>query len=180
MELKFFNYESCFRYYTQSIESIKQARVKGEVILAKPILLLSVIDAVDNREIVVNKIRLTESLEQRYYALMRRYARGSQFDEPTKIEYPFWHLQSDGFWHLSGVPTPDTMTKSVSHKFLVENVDYAYLDEELWFLIKHPVFRERLRDYIIEHKLPHRDDEDFGLRYVANGLCALLPLLVAS
>ena len=87
MELKFFNYESCFRYYTQSIESIKQARVKGEVILAKPILLLSVIDAVDNREIVVNKIRLTESLEQRYYALMRRYARGSQFDEPTKIDY---------------------------------------------------------------------------------------------
>lgn len=180
MELKFFNYESCFSYYTQSIETIKQARVKGEVILAKPILLLAVIDAVDSEEIVGNKIRLTDRLEQRYNALMRRYACGSQFDNSTKIEYPFWHLQSDGFWHLSGVSTPDTMSKSVSHKFLVDNVDYAYFDEELWFLIKHPVFRERLRDYIIEHKLPHRDEDDFGLRYVANGLCALLPLLVAS
>ena len=167
MAINFFNYEACFLHYTSRIQSIRQAKIKGEVIVAKPVLLLSIIDSIEANEIGPNRIRLTMRLEDRYYALMRKYARGSQFDNPTKIETPFWHLQSDGFWHLSGIEMPESMSATASRKYIDENVDYAYLDEELWLMLQNAAMRIRLREYIIEHKLPHNDDGE--LRFVADG-----------
>lgn len=52
-------------------------------------------------EFVNNQFVMNDWLEGRYKLLMQRYARDSQFDEATGIEKPFWHLESDGFWHLN-------------------------------------------------------------------------------
>jgi len=37
----FFDYEQCFNYYAKKIMTIRQAKIRGEVIVAKPVLLLS-------------------------------------------------------------------------------------------------------------------------------------------
>ncbi len=43
-ELRFYNYEQCFAHYTKRIMNIRQAKVHGEVIVAKPVLLLALIE----------------------------------------------------------------------------------------------------------------------------------------
>ena len=41
--IKFFDYEQCFAFYAKRIMNIRQAKIRGEVIVAKPVLLLSLI-----------------------------------------------------------------------------------------------------------------------------------------
>ena len=48
-QLNFFNYEQSYTYYTQQIMSIRQAKIHGETILAKPVLLIAIIDAIDEK-----------------------------------------------------------------------------------------------------------------------------------
>ena len=44
--LQFFDYEQCFAFYAKRILNIRQAKIRGEVIVAKPVLLLSLIDGI--------------------------------------------------------------------------------------------------------------------------------------
>lgn len=37
--------------------------------------------------------------------------------------------------------------------WLKDNVSFASFDDELWILLQNKEWRERLREYIIEHKL---------------------------
>lgn len=84
-------FEKCFTIYTKRIMNIKQAKIRGEVIVAKPVLLLAIIDGVSNDMFKDNEIQLTEWLESRYMMLMQQYMKSSQFDKPTNISNPFWH-----------------------------------------------------------------------------------------
>ena len=99
-DLTLYFYKKCYANYTKRIMNIRQAKIRGEVIVAKPVLLLAVIDGISSEVFCDNKFCLTEWLEARYVRLMQQYMKASQFDKPTDISNPFWHLQSDGFWHL--------------------------------------------------------------------------------
>lgn len=138
--------------YLNKIMRIRQAKKYGEVIVAKPVLLLAIIDGIESQVFTNNSIQLNDWLEARYEGLMRQYTRHSQFNGFSPINNPFWHLESDGFWHLHfrGKPvrsiTPTT-------KWLKENVSYASFDHDLWILLQNQVMRQRLRDYIKSNKL---------------------------
>lgn len=172
----FFEYNKCFAHYAKLIMNIKQAKIHGEVIVAKPVLLLAIIDGIGDEEFLVNEIMLTEWLESRYLMLMNKYMQNSQFEKPADISNPFWHLQSDGFWHLQFV---DELQKGTtpSKRWLKENVSYAYLNNDLWLLLQNKVWRMKLRDYIIEHKLT--DDSWLG-KIAAEGLGAIVAILFAA
>ncbi|MBR5657104.1 MAG: hypothetical protein IKW98_10590 [Prevotella sp.] len=150
--LRFYNYEKCFEYYTQCIFNLRQAKINGEVIVAKPVLMLALLDGVNDGEFVGNNFSLTDWLEVRYLSLMRKYTKDSQFDDPSSIYNPFWHLHSDGFWHLhlkkerEGRATPST-------GWLKENVSSARFDDDLWVLLQNREWRMKLRDFIVEKKL---------------------------
>ena len=58
-------FEKCFTNYTKRIMNIKQAKIRGEVIVAKPVLLLAIIDGIDSELFIENKFLLTEWLEAR-------------------------------------------------------------------------------------------------------------------
>lgn len=169
-------FEKCFTNYTKRIMNIKQAKIRGEVIVAKPVLLLAIIDGIDSELFIENKFLLTEWLEARYEELMRMYMKNSQFDKPTDISNPFWHLQSDGFWHLQLAERPQESV-TPSKRWLKEKVSYAYFDEDLWLLLKDRVWRTKLRDYIIEHKLT---DDSWNSRMVAESLGILAAILLAA
>ena len=112
-DLRFYFYEKCFANYTKRIMNIRQAKIRGEVIVAKPVLLLTIIDGINANMFKDNRFHLTEWLETRYLLLMQQYMKSSQFDKPTDISNPFWHLQSDGFWHLHfSEEPPEGMTPS--------------------------------------------------------------------
>ena len=144
--------EQIYSYYTNCIMNLRQAKIKGEVIVAKPVLLLALIDGVWQGVFKENVFVLNEWLENRYLKLMLENTSKSQFDKPADISNPFWHLASDGFWHLHGNAV-QTMKTTPSKKWLKENVSYACFDEDLWILMQNQTWREKLRNFIVEHKL---------------------------
>ena len=174
--LHFYNYEQCYAHYIKRIMSIRQAKIHGEVIVAKPVLILALIDGIESGEFIANRFVLNEWLEKRYLTLMKQYTQNSQFPNPADISNPFWHLQGDGFWHLihqTAVAKGSTPTK----KWLKENVTYGHFDDDLCVLLQSKVWRQKLRDYILEHKLT--DDSWLG-KIAAEGLGAIVALLIAA
>ena len=83
---------------------------------------------------------------------MKIYTFNSQFEKPADIANPFWHLASDGFWHLHSNEL-SSMKTTPSRKWLKENVNYASFDEDLWVLLMNMEWRRKLEDFIKVHKL---------------------------
>ena len=175
--LDFFNYEGCLIYYKGRIENINQAKKHGEESVAKPVLLLAVIDSITYGEITSNQIRLTEELIVRYERLMDTYAKDLKYYSKTSVSNPFWHMQGDGFWHLAGAECIKSQKNTPSVPWLQEHVSYAYVDEALWILLQNKTMRLLLRNYIVEHKLT--DDSWYG-KIAAEGLGAIAALLLAA
>lgn len=174
--LQFFDYEQCFTFYAKRILNIRQAKIRGEVIVAKPVLLLSLIDSINENVFVDNEFEMNEWLEEHYLMLMRKYTRSSQFSNVTGIENPFWHLASDGFWTLQYRYDPPNGV-SPSKRWLKDNVEFAYFDESLWIMLQNKVWRTKLRDYIIEHKLT---DDFWSSKMAAEGFGILAAILLAA
>ncbi|MBR2237110.1 MAG: hypothetical protein IJ887_04435 [Prevotella sp.] len=74
--------------------------------------------------------------------LMSHYARGSRFDDKTGIEKPFWHLESDGFWHLNYQGERLSKSHTPSKAWLKESVEFAHFDEPLWILLQNRAWRK--------------------------------------
>ena len=174
--LLFFDYEQCFAYFAKHIMKIRQAKIRGEVIVAKPVLLLALIDGISENVFTDNEFALNDWLESRYLMLMKKYTSSSQFSNVTGIENPFWHLTSDGFWNLQYRRFPKS-DASPSKRWLKDNVEFASFDESLWILLQNKVWRTKMRDYIIEHKLT---DDSWKGKIAAEGLGIIAALLLTA
>ena len=111
----------------------------------KPILLLSVIDLISQKIITENKILVSEELIDtfnKYWNILASEYKGG-------FHYPFFHLQSEGFWHLTLKPDFNGLQPKTMNK-LKQSVEYASLDEELFTLIQDPESRKELIDTLIE------------------------------
>ena len=150
--LQYYDYSCCYANYTERIISIRQAKIQGEVIVAKPVLMLALIDGIEEGVFAVNSFSLNEWLEARYLKMMLEYTRQSQFAKPSDISNPFWHLSTDGFWHLQLKKEVDKGI-TPSRAWLKENVGKASFDEDLWVLLQNKQWRTRLREFIVAHKL---------------------------
>ena len=175
--IQFFNYEQCYQHYTKRIMNIRQAKIKGETIVAKPVLMVAIIDGIEANVFRNNQFAINDWLEGKYKMLMSQYAKDSQFEEKTGIEKPFWHLESDGFWHLNYPGDCLNKSHTPSLAWLKENIEFAYFDEALWILLQNKVWRMKLRDYIIEHKLT--DDLWSGMK-AAEGFGIIAALLLVA
>jgi putative restriction endonuclease len=157
--------------------SIRQAKIHGETIVAKPVLLVAIIDGIEANVFANNQFVINDWLECRYKMLLSKYAKESQFDNLTGIEKPFWHLESDGFWHLNYQGERLCKGRTPSKAWLKESVDYAYFDEALWILLQNKEWRLKLRDYIIEHKLT---DGFWNNKNTAVNLCAIAAIVLVA
>ena len=83
-------------------------------------------------------------LKEMYYAILKGYT-----DIMTPVQYPFYYMRNDGFYHING----QTALKTPSEKYINEHIDYAYLDPELWDLLQDPLVRDEFRKAIINHYL---------------------------
>ena len=70
--LEDYDYQRCYSRYTHRILNLRQAKIKGEVIVAKPVLLLALIDGVDQDVFSDNKFVLNDWLEEKYLELMKK------------------------------------------------------------------------------------------------------------
>lgn len=74
--------------------------------------------------------------------------------ERTHLEYPFYHLQSDGFWHLQLKAGKESAFRTyeqsrLTRQRLLETVDFAYLSGPLWDELKDESSKEIVRGWIM-------------------------------
>jgi len=129
-------------YYKTMLLSVKTQVVGGKRKVAKPILLLAIIQAIRNNLLTDNQIKYSDELEGIYKGL---YAKYGELLSPMK--YPFYHLTSDGFYHIKGL----LPTKSPTPKQLKERIEYAYLDPQLWELLQSEGNRQEIQKAIEEY-----------------------------
>lgn len=73
----------------------------------------------------------------------------------TPFNMPFFHLNAEEYYHIKWKTKNEKpcQAQSPSSKYLRENIDYAYLDPELWDLLQDPLVRDEFRKAIINHYL---------------------------
>lgn len=117
----------------------------------KPFLLLSVIELIEQGDIRENWIPLSHSLIDtfhRYTALTPHWN--------SKIHNPFFHLKTDGFWHLH----PKTLNKrspssTPTLRQLLDAGACASFDDRLFLFLTDAQHRETIRQTIIDTYFPH-------------------------
>ncbi len=83
--LNFYNYDECLKFYSNRIRQLNQNKMYGKVNIAKPVLLLAVIQLIDKRWLLDNRIILTSEIENRYKDLYHQYDRTK---DATPVYYP--------------------------------------------------------------------------------------------
>jgi putative restriction endonuclease len=117
----------------------------------KPVILLAVMDLIAEGTVSANLIEVTPDLGEMFTLY---WSRVMPPDQRGNLALPFFHLKSDGFWHLMPQPGKETIVegsdqiKSV-HR-LRELILGARLDEELYQLLQNDRSREQLRALLIE------------------------------
>jgi len=139
------------QYFTK-FQSINTATVDKAKAPHKPILLLSIIQSFEQREIKENKIYITPQLVARFKDNWHHLVHNPRFT--SNFSLPFYHLKSEKFWHLKSFPgreillTSSNSIKSFGH--LKDVVDYAYLNEDLFELLITHDGREELKEALLQ------------------------------
>lgn len=133
-------------YYSQlfSALNVSSSRKRGNAHY-KPILILSVIDLIARDIITNNQIPVSDELIntfERYWNLL------ASTSYKGGLHYPFFHLQTEGFWYLRFKPDFNGLQPKTTNKLRMA-VDYAYLDSELFELLKDEASRRELIDAMI-------------------------------
>ena len=140
--------------YICDFEKLKRAYQFGGA-PHKPILLLSIIDAIEKGYIKNERIYITIEL----LALFRNnWQLWVKTPHVRNFALPFYHMKSEPFWHLILNPNETlqlTKSKSIkSFNALDMSVDYALIDRELFLIMNDPVSREELRNILIKKYFP--------------------------
>ena len=138
--------------YKDIILSIKRGKSKNFVSNAKPVFLITLIDATDRCILTSNCIYFChEDLSKLYMQLAEKFS----IAKVSPYNIPFYHLSSEPFYHLvwRDAPKGDERFHTPSAKYLREHLLYAKFDDELWDLLQNRENREYLRNSIISHFL---------------------------
>ncbi len=117
----------------------------------KPLLLLSVLDLFEQDSTRPNLLELTPDMGELF---TRYWVRVVSSDRRGNVALPFFHLRSDGFWHLLPKPGKENVLASAAQiKSLFrlrDTVIGACLNDELYEILRAPEARATLRDVLIE------------------------------
>jgi putative restriction endonuclease len=123
----------------------------------KPALLLAVLEGIADGSILDNRIEITPELIAAFKAICTDLGTSPLFTA-ANFALPFYHLRSDGFWHLHTWPGLEillTTANSVrSFRHLRDVVAYAALDDSLWLLLQVPAQRLALRQALLGRYFP--------------------------
>ena len=114
----------------------------------KPLLLLAVIEMIEQEQIQENKIYFSPALAE---TVMKYWVEVT--DRKFNIAMPFFHLKSDGFWHLHPNPGQKKVLEGARQIRSISGVQkviaYASLDDDLFALLATPQHREIIRQTLI-------------------------------
>ncbi len=137
-------------YYINELLCTHRGGFKGRKSNAKPLLLLSLIDLIEDGIVLSNRIPFDLDI------LQEQYKKESNYYEPNTIitpyYKPFFHLISESYYHIKWKnDAPKGAARTPSAKYLRENVEYAALDDELWQLLQDEGARNEIKEAIINY-----------------------------
>jgi len=145
------NNKDILQKYSAKFQSLRRAPGPEQPRPHKPVMLLAVLSLADNGQLLNNMIFYAEELLElfkRYFDVVRLPT-----DQCTPLN-PFFRMKSEGFWQLHAVRGQEAIVAAMRDPggvgFLMANVAYASLDNDLFNLISQPATREALRIAIIE------------------------------
>ncbi len=128
-------------YYESLFYAMNVSKIGKISNIAKPVLLLAILELIEKKYISENKIYYTTELKEEYNHIYREYKKDSIV---TPVCYPYYYLKTEPFYILNG----QTNRKTPSDKFIVENIQYAEFDDELWILLQVKENREKIKTII--------------------------------
>lgn len=116
----------------------------------KVAMLQAVIDLVESGEATNNRFYFNDTLKHRFTERFQELASPSDRNNP---HLPFFHLRSEGFWHLKVRPGQQVqyqqLTTATSQGVIDACIDHAFLDDELFELLGNRIARELLRSALL-------------------------------
>lgn len=142
--------------YVRKFSKLRVARVKGDPAPHKAILLLSIIDSIQQKEITENKVYISPELVARFKDNWYRLVHNNKFS--PNFSLPFYHLKNDHFWFLRTMLGREILlTTSHSIKSLAqlkEVVDHAYFSEDLFLFLSNQHTRNILKHALLTAYFP--------------------------
>lgn len=142
-----------FERYSNLFSRLKRGYNKGfGKAPHKPILLLCIIEEFQNGNYNSNKIFITPELVLTFKNFFRLLVDTGHKDN---ISLPFFHMKSESFWRLVLKPNSlinITSSKSVkSFKNLIESIEFAEIDRDLFLLLSNPIDNELLKNFLLDY-----------------------------
>lgn len=146
------------KYYSERIKRIKCAHAHGRRILAKPFLILAIIELIDEGIYNKNEFKWEAGC---YNELLEAYKNQHYRYQPneyqTPLFKPFYHLSNDGFWHLTLNNNKNSLP-ILSNKALREQGACGHFDDEFWCLLQDVSIREDFKELIINFFIRKKTD----------------------
>lgn len=132
-------------YYADKFRTLNMNIAGGKKSPHKVCMLLAVMDLIQVGHIASNKIELNQPLKDRFTEHFNSFAQGKDKNTP---ENPFFHLRSEGFWHLAYHAGYDETT---IRRYSSKAIAYAYLDDELFEYMKSFIISNELKEALVSN-----------------------------
>ncbi|MDB9084354.1 hypothetical protein [Parabacteroides merdae] len=126
--------------YNDAFASIHCQIYKGKLNIAKPLVIMAMLELIEQGDAVMNKFNIAD-IKESYERLQKNYS------ATTPYQYPIYFLENESFYHLKW-KNSKVKTHTPSAKLIRENVEYAYFDNALWDLVQDQEMRNHFRTII--------------------------------
>ena len=137
--------------YLDKVRKLNVNKAHGKVSPHKMCMLLAVIDLFDANPDRPNRIEYEPQLLDRFHGFLRTVSAPGDHPHPY---FPFFHLKSEGFWHLHALPEREQVLEGLSTirkpSQVLDNISHVSLDEDLYQLMRDPEAREALAEAIVQ------------------------------
>lgn len=131
--------------YNDAFASIQCQIYKGKLNIAKPLIIMSMFELIEQEHVFLNKFYIAD-IKESYERLQKKYS------ATTPYQYPLYFLENESFYHLKW-KNGRIKTHTPSAKLIRENVEYAYFDNALWDLVQNQEMRNHFRTIIENYYL---------------------------
>ncbi|MFA7135346.1 MAG: hypothetical protein WC125_05740 [Bacteroidales bacterium] len=134
-----------------TVENLHCAVIRGQVIVAKPVFILALIQGIEDGTITINKFvwdrkdAQYRALYGNYKSIFSGYLPGTYM---TPIYKPFVHLSTDKLWILNR-RQQSTLPDHAYGAFLKDDFTYAELQGIFWEMLNNYTERETIKELIL-------------------------------